>query len=717
MASVRFPRSVRALTALVVLLLTTGAAPLDRAPDPVPTYAPVLDRDAGRPGEFVAVNFPTDVSISRCSAGFGRPLQRCDNRTVLLRVPPRRAAEMDVVWEVTPKGDDVLPVPKEGVLPFRVLDPAFDVSVEPAQAHPDDHVTAHFRSRDDQVQILACAASIGPNRGSCDFTDDRWTARVRVPAGGDELTWTVTYGVGTEDEGSADGTLPFRVVPLPPPEFSVTAEQETAAPGDPVTVHFVASTAGITIEDCAASFGMPVSCDDSGTAVLRVPSTATPGSTISLGWELSYTSTRTGEEPGRRSSKIAFLVAPIVVPEFAVTVQPRAAAPGRPVTVVFTSLTKGVDITGCLAAFAHDAGAECRRSRDRWVARTTVPRDARPGSSLLRWGIASRDGSGKAGADNGVIEYEILRRPTPEPAVPTASADRPLSSAAPSSAAPSAGPSSAGPSVGPSSAGPSSGLLSAVPLPVPLSDGPSSGPSSAGPSSAGPSAGPTGSPGSPSPGVTRPPPVDEDELVAAFSVLPAPAAARAGEHVTVSQASLVDGVTISGCSAGFTPAGMTPCRQTPQGWAAEVLVPKDIPVGRGTVQWNLVYQRTGSPGSGSTDGLLTFTVLGAEPTAAGWGAKLLGTGGKVLLGTLALAALVGSRGVRRRLGGWRDRLRPNGTTAPDEPSEPPGPRVVPMLHAERMAVHVTDAAAPPEHLIRITTRAPLPDPVVREEMP
>ena len=126
-------------------------------------------------------------------------------------------------------------------------------------------------------------------------------------------------------------------------------------------------------------------------------------------------------------------VPPPSEPHFQVVAQPGAARPGERVTVTLTPLDSRFAIVDCLVAFPSQDGGRCRRSSGRWFAETTVPWDARPGSITLRWGIASRDAGAQPGADNGIIEYEVLPAMSSSPS-PTPSAS-PTSSASPTPSA------------------------------------------------------------------------------------------------------------------------------------------------------------------------------------------------------------------------------------------------------------------------------------------
>jgi hypothetical protein len=205
----------------------------------------------------------------------------------------------------------------------------------------------------------------------------------------------------------------------------------------------------------------------------------------------------------------------------------------------------------------------------------------------------------------------------------------------------------------------------------------------------------------------------------AFSVRPVPPAARIGARVAVSHRSLVDGVSITGCSAGFTPAAMADCHHTEQGWIADVLVPDAVAPGAGIVLWKVAYTRTGAgdkageAAPGSTDGLLNVTVLAKQVTnAAGIWKTLGGIGWRVMLGGLLLAGLVGFKSVARRT---RDRWRrrPGGS---NHSGLPGSVRVVPVLPAGPMDVRVSDPDAAPRRLIRLTVHRHPPDVRIREVM-
>ena len=301
------------------------------------------------------------------------------------------------------------------------------------------------------------------------------------------------------------------------------------------------------------------------------------------------------------------------VPKFVVVTQPESTRPGGSVRVTVSPTDPGVEITACLVAFAGHDGSECQLSGNQGAATVRVPDDARPGDMPLRWGVASRTtATGKAGADNGLIEYRVLGN---EPAPP------------------------------------------------------------------------------------------------AFSIRPDPAGAPPGQRVAVVQTSLVDDVTISGCSAGFEQNTMSPCRQSADGWLADVVVPPTMHAGPSTLRWRLVYARDQGE-TGATDGLVTFTVLaapGPPGSGPGWWNYLW----RGLLGALVVAGLVGYRRAVRFL---RERRRPVEDDDRDEAAPPPV-RVLARQRLDRMAVSVSHRDAKPVWQVRITAHKPDPDPVIHEEPP
>jgi hypothetical protein len=104
-----------------------------------------------------------------------------------------------------------------------------------------------------------------------------------------------------------------------------------------------------------------------------------------------------------------------------------------------------------------------------------------------------------------------------------------------------------------------------------------------------------------------------------------PKQVRAGGQVTVTPRVFDEDVTITSCDVTYNPGGtMAPCRENPQGWAADVALPVNAPPGSGTLFWRVSYTRAGE--SGSTDGDVTIPVLDPEPTSCGTPAGRSGRG-------------------------------------------------------------------------------------------
>jgi hypothetical protein len=731
-------------------------APVVMADPEIPGYEPTLDRSDGPPGQHVMVTFPDDetgVDIGDCKAGFDSALTPCvktpTGHAVDLVVPSIPPQEVNVTWQVTPAGVYTVRALPEGVIPFRVLAPVFDVTLDKSEGFPGGPVVVTFASRTAGVSIKECRAWMEAGPGVCRLSDGVGTAEVTAPGtvGDARLLWTLTYAFDIESRGATKGSLPFRVIPRPseppppPPVFHVVTDPDTAGPGEPVTVRFSSGSDGVTLDKCAAGFGAPIQCDDADSVVVLVPSDARVGTTIKLGWELTYASTRPGESGRTQSGHINF---PVTVdkPTFAVTVEPGAAAPGQPVLVSIQSLVPGIDIVDCLVFFPNDAGSECQRSPDRWFARTRVPTDAAPGMTILRWGVGARTARGDPSAANGIIDYEVLARPGPsssassnsDTADPGASGTPPVPSVESGSVSKfvvATEPESTRPggsvlvTVSPAEPGVEitaclvafagqrgsecrpSGDQWAATVTVPDDARPGDLPLRWGVASRTTATGRAGADN----GLIDYRVLGDEPEPPAFSIRPDPAGAPPGQQVAVVQTSLIDDVAITDCSAGFDRNAMSPCRQSAQGWLADVVVPPTMHAGPSTVRWRLAYARDRG-GSGTTDGLVTFTVLAAPgpPDGGGrWWAYLW----RAALGAVVLAGLVGYRRVTRY---FRERRRPVQQDDGDDVA-PVRVRVSARQRLDRMAVAVSDPEARPVWQVRITTQEPDLDPVIIEEKP
>jgi hypothetical protein len=198
----------------------------------------------------------------------------------------------------------------------------------------------------------------------------------------------------------------------------------------------------------------------------------------------------------------------------------------------------------------------------------------------------------------------------------------------------------------------------------------------------------------------------------AFAVLPQPAAARAGERVSVSHVSLLDDVTITGCAVGFEEDNLASCHPTAQGWVADIAVPPETTAGPGTLQWRVTYQRAEK--TGATDGLLTFTVLDPAAGGGGFWRQLLPIAGRVLLGGALLAGLIATRGIRTRVVTFLKRFFGTGNPAGADADMDGAVNVVALSRSDSKVVNVKDTDAWPVHLIRVS---PQLDPRLWEEKP
>ena len=746
--------------AFVLFLLPVTAA----TPDPTPTpetaspgnHAPAPDRFAGWPGEYVQIDFPDPPSEQKkfyydgCWVALGDPKagnrQNCKNfdaksaPTIRLAIPAGTpAGPTTIAWGYWQTIRDREMTTESGTFDFVIKETKFEATRSASAGVPGDRVTVRFRSLIKGVRITGCQVQLLESVGDCPMRGEP-AATVTVPGPGKDpaLMWIIRYVAGNAPELETPPDFSrFRIDPLPPPKFTVEANRKTAGPGESVTVRFASATEGVTLQSCTVKLVEPVPCDPKTfTAEVPLPANQPQGDTT-LTWDLTYVSTRPGETKGGDHGELPVEV--VVQPrQFVVTIQPGEAAPGEPVTLTFTSATAGVDIVGCLAAFAHATGDECRRSSKRWFARTRVPLDAAPGTAVLRWGIAARNAAGADLADNGALDYTVLPprngKPTesqpatesPSPTVGATSSQggdatntQPLSAADfyattdPESARPGdrvvVDVSPAGPGVEISGCRvafsghsrtrcrPAAGGWSAT-VTVPSKARPGTVPLRWDATAAG-----TGGAGG---GTIDYEVLGADPPAAAFSVLPEPASTTAGTKIKLSYVSLVDGVDIAGCSAGFTPDSTSACRRTADGWVADLAIPDSMPVGRTQVHWQLTYQRVGGTGTGATDGLTLFEVLPHRP-GPGWLRQLLI---RVAIGALALLLPLAFTPVRRRLG--RLFRRGDGEKSGDTDDTSEELTAVAVDWPENTRVTVEDREVPAMSLIGVI---PHLDPILHEE--
>lgn len=704
------------LASLLVIGLAVGLGPAARADPsndpssgPPAPVEPKISATSGWPGDTITVDFPNPGG---CAVFFDQrvdasPDPICYNQktaVVTLTVPQAKPGQIQLLWRL---GAQRLPQP----VPFWVL-PRFRVSADRAEGDPGQAVTVTFDSPDPSVEIYRCLIQLGGDESECGPERTtiaggamRRTATIRVPRSGrGPLHWKLWYtlpGLGpgvavgrtpAGEPGQDEGDLPFAVNPPPPPPiFRVVADPSSAGPGEPVVVRFSTAVSSVHITGCSAGFETMSACGDSGQAALTVPSNALPTAVLPLRWTLSYTSERPGELAGTREGEIPFLVARLAAPRFAVSVQPQAARPGELVMATFTPLDARFSIVECLVAFPSAQGDVCGRSPQRWFAITTVPADARPGTTILRWGVGSRTAEGKPAADNGSVLYRVLPASSPtsqtSPTGPTsgpshvqvsttagqgqqrfvamtqpeAAAPRtpvtvtvlPVDPARPVTACVVAFANSAGAPCTRTATGWSARIAvpaDAIPGTVPLTWQASS----------------TGGGG----GGTVDYRVLGDGIVipAAFTVVPEPGSGHAGDRIIVSAHPSVDGVTLTGCRAGFTGQASAPCHTDGTWWTADLSVPAGMPAGPASLTWTMAYRQAGATPV-PADGVTSFTVLAADPPGPrppAW-LRWLSTAAKLLGGGLVLALLVGWRTVRdwarRRAGGDSPgdvRVKPSG---------------------------------------------------------
>jgi hypothetical protein len=741
------------------LVPATGVAAAGPAPRRAADVTPHIDPLSGRPGDPVVVLFKPEADGGKgCRAGFAEPLTRCvaerpgknPHWIVKLTVPFVKPQQIPLYWDAEErldpdKGQEPVPSPSPSPARqtwFTVLEPDFRVTADRTGGFQDAPVVVSFASPTKGVAITRCRVRLGANQRDC--SPQGVTAKVAVPGTGDgQLHADLWYSVGRDNDIEAHRDIRFVIRPPPSePDFSVVADPPSAGPGDLVTVSFTSRTKGVTVATCSARFGNTVACVDGTSVVLRVPTAARPTTTITLAWNLTYRSTRPGEQVRPRSGEIPFLVGAVSRPRFVATVEPREAHAGDRVTVTLTSLNNDFTILGCLVAFPSAVGDVCRRSPRRWFAETRVPRDARPGMTILRWGVASRSTDGQAGADNDSVEYRVLPQPPPtKRATPPAT----TTTATPIRTGQVTGPVEAVPRfvamTDPESAAPGESVTVTVTPSNPATEIRSCSVTFAGATGrpcrpgAGGWAATVKVPAGAEPGVLaldwdvissagngggtidyrvlgkdEPPPV-------AFSVTPQPGAARAGSKVIVSARALVDDVSITSCSTGFTDETMTPCRPTAGGWTTDLTVPAAMPVGPTKVLWRLAYGRAGG-GPVDARGFSTFTVLDKIDKASGtswWG--LFRTVVQLLGGAVFLAALIGWRLFAKRFRGSRAARRVAPAVPDGDAGIPSTVSVVTLHDRDRMYIGAPDRSAPAGHLFTIVRHNPRTEPRITEERP
>jgi hypothetical protein len=627
----------------------------------------------------------------------------------------------------------------------------------PNNAVPNNAVPNNAVPNNAATHIAECRAGFGDDRTDCVEPARESVTRLVVPAtaapGSMPVQWEYRYESGKE---TVRGTTPFEVLGRPPPPvFKVEPVPANAEPGQQVAVRFTSETGGVTLRECAATVaGRTVSCDADFVATVAVP-LGQPDGAMPIDWTVRYDSTRPGEAGDVGSGQVTVQVE-IATPDFEVGMTPSEAAPDHWISVEMRSLTEGVRIVGCMAAFPSGPAGVCQSSEGRWLAEVRIPADARPGLHNLRWGVFARTAGGGPVAKNGTVVFPVSppeveateettatplfettqptplienTTPTPGPGRTTTVADPPVlvelgpepefvAAAEPPSATPGdevtvvVSPVEPGVEVTdclvtfPGQAGAacarSNGRWSAT-VTVPATAEPGRVPLRWGLTSKAADGTPDTGNGTidylvRQRGSPRPP---------EFAIRPQPAAARAGEHVTVSHVSLLDDVALTGCAVGFTEDRLAACHPAAEGWAADLAVPEGMTPGPGTLVWRAAYQRAGQVGT--ADGRLTFTVLDApaDGDRSSW-RKFLAIAGRVLLFGALIGALMAVRGVRTRVA---DRVRKwwDGDADADAAVE-----VVALTRPDRRRVSLRDTDPWALSLIRIRPRL---DPQLREDRP
>jgi hypothetical protein len=690
--------------ALCALAMVVAPAPVRADPEP---RQPQVRKTQGWPGDRVDVLFPAShyYRIVGCRLYWERAKdirKECDgDYHATIEVPDLPAGPAPLRWEMEYAP---YPMPSSSAGPDVMATGApIDFTVNGVTAIADrteaeggDPVTVTFAAVGGDVVVGDCGVD-KPFPMVC--SDDR---RVRftvpadaVPGSTVNLHWYAASGFqGLEHPD--DGEIGVRVRPLPPVEFDVRGQAESLGPGQPYVATFRSLTPGVTIEGCGLTLGKRSACGASDVAVVMIPPDTPSGTTLTIPWDLNYASKRRGEKPGRATGELSL---PVVAEtsEMAVTVQPAKAYPGDDVVLSFASLRPRVKIIECLVFFPDDRGGVCQRSPRRWFARTKVPSSAGPGPMLLRWGAASISDGGQPIADSGAFVFTVLAgtKTAETPKIPTK--DPPEADPRPPAFIATSDPETTTPgervsvSVAPLTPG-----VTVVGCTAGFRDQGGEVCSETGggswtarpevPAAAGPGDQPldwhvtwrdtTGREGRDAgtiayrvsaPGAAPPP---------AFQVEVAPPKAEPGDQVTVAHRALDGGVTITGCEAGFSSGGsMATCRDTGQGWVADVTVPESAPAGTGTVLWNVAYDRDGP---GAADGFTRLEV--AQVAGPGFWGKLAGFAGRVATGAVALVAFLAYRLLGDRVRHWRKRKMPEGVDV----------RPLPGAEAFR-----TDLGAPP----------------------
>jgi hypothetical protein len=317
------------------------------------------------------------------------------------------------------------------------------------------------------------------------------------------------------------------------------------------------------------------------------------------------------------------LPAAAAYPTFSVGLSRSTALPGDVVTATFSTPDIGVVITSCSAWFDGWAAVDC--SPGGTSVQLSVPNDAKPGSTLVQWGLSysynDPDGTVR-GTQRGTLPFTVLA-PSPSQTEPTFAVELSRNTALP------------GEVVTVTFSSPDTGVVitscsagfdgrAAVDCPPGGTSVQLSVPNDARPGSTSilwglsyryndldgtvrdyqtftvlaPSPSPSSSP-SPSP---------------TFAVELSRSTALPGEVVTVTFSSPDAGVVITSCSAGFDGRAAVAC--PPGGTSVQLSVPNDAKPGSTSVRWSLsyTYDDPDGPVRGDQNGTLPFTVPPPSPS-------------------------------------------------------------------------------------------------------
>ncbi|MCY1141082.1 hypothetical protein OWR29_24045 [Actinoplanes sp. Pm04-4] len=753
-----------ALCALALVVAALPSLAATTLPAREPQFEPALPAE-GWPSDQVTVDFGRFLGrIAGCSvawAGAKDEAQKCDleTRTATITVPAGTpAGPTTLLWELDYSPEPVVgrraapPQPSEtvmspsafrtgGELPFTVL--GVVATADRTRATPGESIGVTFQPVGDSVRITDCGL-IAPTAASCppEGAESRLIKIIvptdRTPGRELELEWSATSRSPDDPRRHVNrGTLKVAIVALPEPEFDVRGQATTLRPGEQYVATFQSLTPGISISNCGLTLDGYSACGATDVAVVRVPYDTRPGTTLTIPWTLEYASKRPAE-PRDTAHGTLLLRVTDEQSRMQVTVQPASARPDEEVVLTFVTTRPRVLIAGCEVFFPGQIpGAFCQKSPMRWFARARVPADARPGPTLLRWGVESRTGADLV-ADTGSFLFTVrprLRNTPKKPSLPKIDPrqpTRPIDPTTDPTVAATAEPAFTA-TTGPESAPPGERVTVSI---ATLSPGVRLTGCSAG--FRGRSATPCRLTGQAfgSAGVTVPATAEagdhalgwavtwrdtsgrtgrHEETIAyrvsdpgtpappQFLAEVAPPKAKPGERVTIAPAPVDDGVTITGCHAEFGAGGgpATDCRETPQGWMADVTVPEDAPGGTGAVLWKVAYEGTGR---GTADG---FSRLEVVPVAdAGFWSKVASFGGRIALGFAALAGFVAYRSFAGRI---RERFKQGRTDLPA------GAHVVLAKGSDAFRTELAAPAREPRPAIRLIPDPGRPRFTLREE--